>query len=69
MEELIQEVSEKTGISLDQAKGAIETVIDHLKDKLPMGLGDKIESFLQGGSSSTDDLLSGLKDKIGGLFS
>jgi hypothetical protein len=69
MEELIQEVSEKTGISLDQAKGAIETVIDHLKDKLPMGLGDKIESFLQGGSSSTDDLVSGLKDKIGGFFS
>ena len=69
MEELIQEVSEKTGISLDQAKSAIETVIDHLKDKLPMGLGDKIESFLQGGSSSTDDLVSSLKDKIGGFFS
>ena len=69
MEELIQEVSEKTGISLDQAKSAIETVIDHLKDKLPMGLGDKIESFLQGGSSSSDDLVSSLKDKIGGFFS
>ncbi len=68
MEELIQTVSEKTGISVDQAKGAIEAVISHLKDNLPMGLGEKVESFIQGGSSSFDDMLGGLKDKIGGLF-
>ena len=70
MDELIQTVADKTGISPDQAKSAIVTVIDHLKDKLPFGLGDTIESFVQGGSSSSigDDILGGLKDKIGGLF-
>ena len=68
MEELIQAVSDKTGISADQAKDAIETVIAHLKDKLPMGLGDKIESFIQGGSSPVDDIFGGLKNKIEGLF-
>jgi len=69
MEELVQTVADKTGISQDQARSAIQTVIDHLKDKLPMGLGDKIESYLQGGSSSIeDDLLGGLKNKIEGLF-
>ena len=64
MEELIQTVADKTGISPDQARSAIETVIDHLKDKLPMGLGDKIESFLQNGSDSSslgEELLGGLK--------
>jgi nucleoid DNA-binding protein len=64
MEELIQAVADKTGISPDQARTAIETIIDHLKDKLPMGLGDKIESFLQNGSESSslgDELLGGLK--------
>jgi len=64
MEELIQTVADKTGISPDQAKSAIEAIIDHLKDKLPMGLGDKIESFLQNGSESSslgDELLGGLK--------
>jgi len=64
MEELIQTVADKTGISPDQARSAIETIIDHLKDKLPMGLGDKIESFLQNGSESSslgDELLGGLK--------
>jgi nucleoid DNA-binding protein len=67
MEELIQTVAEKTGISPDQARSAIEAVIDHLKDKLPMGLGDKIESFLQNGSESSslgDELLGGLKSSF-----
>ena len=69
MEELIQTVADKAGISPDQAKSAILTIVDHLKDKLPMGLGDKIESFLQGGSSSLEgDFLGGLEDKIKGLF-
>ena len=44
MEELIQTVAEKTGISTDQARSAIEAVIAHFKDKLPLGLGDKLES-------------------------
>lgn len=64
MEELIQTVADKTGISPDQARSAIETIVDHLKDRLPMGLGDKIESFLQNGSESSslgDELLGGLK--------
>lgn len=71
MEELIQSISEKTGISADQAKGAIETMLAHFKDKLPFGIGDKLESYLQGGSgdsSSSEGLLGDLKDKIGGLF-
>jgi len=68
MEELIQLVSDKAGISTDQAKDAIEAVIAHFKDKLPMGLGDKLESFVQDGSSSSEDFLGSIKDKIGGLF-
>jgi uncharacterized protein YjbJ (UPF0337 family) len=68
MEELIQKVSEKTGISADQARSAIDTVVSHLKDKLPMGLGEKIESFINDGSSSFDGLLGNLKDKLGDIF-
>ena len=70
MEELIKTIADRAGISLDQAKSAIEGVIEHFKDKLPMGIGEKIESFLQGGSSSdgSSDFFSGLKDKFEGLF-
>ena len=68
MQELIQTVADKTGISPEQAQSAIEAVIDHFKDKLPLGLGDKLESFVQGGSSTSSDIFGELKDKIGGLF-
>lgn len=64
MEELIQTVAERTGLTPDQAKSAIETIIGLIKDKLPMGLGDKVESLLQGGTDSSSlegDLLGGLK--------
>ncbi len=65
MEELIQTVADKTGLTPDQAKSAIEAIVGLLKDKLPMGLGDKVESLLQGGSESSsmgDELMGGLKN-------
>jgi hypothetical protein len=75
MEELIQTISEKAGITVDQAKSALEAVLAHFKDKLPMGIGEKLESFLQSGAGSSEegaskstDFLSGLKDKLEGLF-
>lgn len=76
MEDLINTVAEKTGLTPDQAKSAITVVVDHLKDKLPFGLGDKIESFLGNGSQDTADgsapagggIFDELKDKLpGGL--
>ena len=69
MEQLIKMVSEKTGISEVQAKTAVETVVSFLKDKMPGGLGTQVESFIKGGAAgSTDDMLGGLKDKMGGIL-
>ncbi|HWZ34531.1 MAG TPA: hypothetical protein VNW51_00145 [Mucilaginibacter sp.] len=77
MEDLINTVAEKTGISPDQARTAITAVIDHLKDKLPLGLGDKIESFIGGQAPAADGsapasgggLFDDLKDKLSGGLS
>ena len=79
MEEIIQTVADKTGLSPDQAKSAIIAVVDHLKDKLPWGLGEKVESFLNNGSSAGgteegtpstgEDIFNELKDKVSGFFS
>lgn len=75
MEELIQKVTEKTGISPDQAKDAIATVIDHLKDKLPFGLGEKIESFISSDGTpaaegaAPEGVFGELKDKLSGGLS
>ena len=77
MEDLIQTIADKTGISADQARTAITTVIDHLKDKLPFGLGDKIESFINEGGQAADGsapasgagMFDDLKDKLSGGLS
>ena len=68
MENIIKMVTEKAGISEEQAKKAVETVVSFIKDKMPAGLGGQVESFLKGGEGAMGDLASGLKDKIGGIF-
>jgi hypothetical protein len=66
MDELINLVSEKAGISESQAKTAVTTVVDYLKDKLPSPIDQQVDSVLAGGASggSATDLTKGL----GGMF-
>lgn len=62
MDELIKLVVQKTGISEDQARGAVDTVINFLKQKLPAPIAGQIDGLLSGSAAS--DALKGL----GGLF-
>jgi len=62
MDELVKLVTQKTGISQDQAKIAVETVIKFLKQKMPGPIAGQIDGFLSGGS------LDDLAKKAGGLF-
>jgi hypothetical protein len=48
VEELIKQVTEKAGISGDQAKTAVSTVLEFLKGKVP-GIGGQLEGLLGGG--------------------
>lgn len=69
MEALIKMVAEKTGISTEQATTAVDTVMGFVKDKLPGGFGDQLESLLgNADAGSLGDLADGLKDKLGGFF-
>lgn len=68
MEELIKMVTEKVGISESQAKGAVDTVVSFLKDKMPGGIGSQVESFISGNSGSIGGVVDSIKDKIGGLL-
>ncbi|HRI86555.1 MAG TPA: hypothetical protein PK536_14015 [Ignavibacteria bacterium] len=66
MDDLIKLVSEKAGITAEQAKSAIETIGGFVKDKLPAGLGDQVSNFLEGKSGGgLADMAKGLKDKLG----
>ena len=59
MDELVKLVSQKAGISEDQARIATETVLDFLKDKLPPQFAGQIDTILSGGDISKS---------LGGLF-
>jgi len=65
MEELINQVSEKAGISQDQARAAVETVAGFLKERIPAPYNKYVDSFLgaDGGGEG-----GGMADMLGGMF-
>lgn len=61
MDELIQKVTEKAGINAEQAKNAVNSVIEFLKAKMP-GIGDQISAMLSGGGGG---IIDSVKSKLG----
>ncbi len=68
MEALIKMVSEKTGISHEQAATAVNTVVNFLKDKLPAGVGQHLDTIVNSENSSGGGIADNLKDKLGNMF-
>ena len=67
MDELIKQVVSKTGISEDQARTAVTTVLGFVKDKLPAPIASQIDNALAGGGVGGS--LGDLASKAGGLLS
>ena len=66
MEDLIKFVTEKTGLTADQAKSAVEAVGSFLKDKMPGGIGEQVNNFLEGKDiGGLAGMATGIKDKLG----
>ena len=65
MNQLVDLVVERTGISEAQARKAVETVLDFLKDRLPPQIAGRLDDLIEG--SDQIDLDKGL-DMLGGLF-
>lgn len=66
MQELIKMVSDKAGISEDQARKATETVMGYLKGKLPPAVASQLDGVASGGSTGNlGDIASGLGGKFG----
>lgn len=51
MNELVNLVTQKTGIPADKAQMAVQTVMGYLKDKLPAPIAGQLDSFM-GGSTT-----------------
>lgn len=72
-DQIINLVAERAGISQDQARTAVTTVLGFVKDKLPAPLASHVDALLTGQSSSGDlageaQQLLGNLGGLGGLF-
>jgi len=65
MEELIKRVSERAGITEEQARTAVETVAEFLKEKVPAPYSSYIDSFMSGGGGGKGGGLGGI---LSGMF-
>ncbi|HET7872026.1 MAG TPA: hypothetical protein VFL42_05900 [Terriglobales bacterium] len=63
MEELINKVSQRTGLSSDKARSVVETVIEHLKAKLPSSVSGPLDNLVSGQGESSD-----IADRVSGVF-
>ncbi|GAC1686954.1 MAG: hypothetical protein NVS9B3_05440 [Gemmatimonadaceae bacterium] len=69
MDELVNLISQRAGISPEQARTAVETVATHLKGRLPASLAAHLDGFLAGGNGlASGGELGGLAKGLGGLF-
>jgi len=68
MDEIVKQVAAKTGISEEQAKTAVTTVLGFLKSRLPAPIAGQIDGVLGGEDSSTAGGLGDLASKAGSIF-
>jgi hypothetical protein len=67
MDQIINLVKDKSGISAEQSKQAVDTVLGFLKDKLPAPIAGQIDGILsgEGVADSVGDIATGASDLLG----
>lgn len=68
MEELIKQVTAKAGISEDQARSAVNAVMDFVKKRLPAPIADEIENAMSGEGGGIGGAAGDIASKVGGLL-
>jgi len=64
MDQLVALVSQKTGLSPELSRKAVETTLDYLKTRLPAPLAGQIDAALADGKLDAGDVTKAL----GGMF-
>ena len=71
MDEIVKQVATRAGISEDQARTAVTTVLGFLKDRLPAPIAGQLDNLTgQGTATAGDsgDIASDLASKVGNIF-
>jgi hypothetical protein len=70
MDQLIQQITAKTGISEDQARQAIDMAMGFVKEKLPEPIASQLDGFLGGGGGDEGGggMMGMVQDQLGGMM-
>ncbi len=66
MDEIVQQVAQRTGLSDDKARAAVQAVFEQLDKRLPAPLASQLRDHLGGGAKGSE--IGGLSKGLGGLF-
>lgn len=70
MDELINQVAQRTGLAPDKARAAVDTVLGFLKNKLPAPIASQLDGALSGQAAggAASGMAGGVADAVqGGL--
>ena len=71
MDQLIQEISTKTGITDAQARQAVQMVVNFVKQRLPPQLAGQVDALLAGQGATGqggNDMMGQAMGELGGMF-
>ena len=66
MDELINQVAQRTGLPPDKARTAVDTVLGFLKNRLPAPIATQLDNALSAGAGGLADAAKGLGSRFGG---
>jgi hypothetical protein len=69
MNELITQLTQRVGLSPEQARLAADTVLGFVKSRLPAPIAGQIDQIIgSGGAKGSAEGLGGIAKEIGGMF-
>lgn len=66
MNDIIQRLVDKSGLSEEQAASAVQTVVGFIKEKLPAPIAAQVESIV--GGAGGGEAMSSIGSAVGGMF-
>jgi hypothetical protein len=67
MQQLIQQITQRTGIPEDKAQAAVDTVVGYLKERLPGPMASQLDNAMSGEAGEQGGgLMGAAKGMLGG---
>jgi hypothetical protein len=67
MDELINQITSRTGIPEEQAKQAADVVLEFVKSKLPEPIASQVDGLLGAGGGADAGIMGQVQEQLGNL--